>query len=241
MKVFVMGDIHGAYKALRQCLQKAKFDHHKDKLIVLGDIADRQPEVYECVEELMKIPNLVAIRGNHDDWLDEFCQTGRHPADWTYGGEATIASYLKRKIAHKTEITPGNIPEKHQLFFAQMRTYYIDEYGRCFVHAGFNPSIPFPNQPPSTYYWDRMLWAAALEWETRKRSHPKQPPFKTRPSFKEIYLGHTSTIKWELTIPMQAAHVHNLDTGAGNWGKLTIMNVATKEFWQSDSVGELYP
>jgi hypothetical protein len=29
--------------------------------------------------------------------------------------------------------------------------------------------------------------------------------------------------------------------GAGNWGKLTIMNVATKEFWQSDPMQEMYP
>ena len=89
MRTFVIGDIHGAFKALRQCLERSQFDYRKDKLIVLGDVVDRHDEVNECVEELLKIRNLIALRGNHDDWFDEFCQTGRHPEDWMYGGLAT--------------------------------------------------------------------------------------------------------------------------------------------------------
>jgi serine/threonine protein phosphatase 1 len=34
--------------------------------------------------------------------------------------------------------------------------------------------------------------------------------------------------------------VWNIDTGAGWSGKLTIMNVDTKEYWQSDLISELY-
>ena len=40
--------------------------------------------------------------------------------------------------------------------------------------------------------------------------------------------------------PMHAANVWNLDTGAGHDGKLTIMDVDTKQFWQSDAVTALY-
>ena len=72
MKTFVMGDVHGAYKALKQCLERASFDYQNDCLIQLGDIADGGNEVYECVEELLKIKNLVAIKGNHDDWFCEY-------------------------------------------------------------------------------------------------------------------------------------------------------------------------
>jgi len=35
MRTFVLGDIHGAYKALKQCFQKAEFDHETDQLICL--------------------------------------------------------------------------------------------------------------------------------------------------------------------------------------------------------------
>lgn len=40
---------------------------------------------------------------------------------------------------------------------------------------------------------------------------------------------------------MNRCNVWNLDTGSGFSGKLTIMDIDTKEFWQSDFVRELYP
>jgi serine/threonine protein phosphatase 1 len=39
---------------------------------------------------------------------------------------------------------------------------------------------------------------------------------------------------------MRAANIYNIDTGAGHNGRLTIMNIETKEYWQSDLVEELY-
>ena len=39
---------------------------------------------------------------------------------------------------------------------------------------------------------------------------------------------------------MKAANIWNLDTGAGFEGKLTIMNVDTKEYYQSDKLTTLY-
>ena len=40
---------------------------------------------------------------------------------------------------------------------------------------------------------------------------------------------------------MNAVNVWNLDTGAGFYGKLTILDIETKEFWQSDVVKAIYP
>lgn len=78
-KIIVMGDVHGAYKALVQCLERSGFDYEKDTLIQLGDIVDGYPDSYECVEELLKIENLIAIKGNHDGWFDLFIKTDYHP------------------------------------------------------------------------------------------------------------------------------------------------------------------
>ncbi|ULT39931.1 hypothetical protein KRR40_34415 [Niabella defluvii] len=41
--------------------------------------------------------------------------------------------------------------------------------------------------------------------------------------------------------PLNAFNIWNLDTGAGSSGRLTIMDVDTKEYWQSDPLNELYP
>jgi serine/threonine protein phosphatase 1 len=40
---------------------------------------------------------------------------------------------------------------------------------------------------------------------------------------------------------MQACNVWNVDTGAAFLGKLSALNVETKDFWQSDIVQQLYP
>jgi serine/threonine protein phosphatase 1 len=42
-------------------------------------------------------------------------------------------------------------------------------------------------------------------------------------------------------MPMQAANVWNVDTGAAFLGRLTAMDIESKIFWQSDLVYTLYP
>ena len=59
--------------------------------------------------------------------------------------------------------------------------------------------------------------------------------------YKEIYIGHTPVTKIEESTPVNKACVWNIDTGAAFKGKLSIMDVQTKEFWQSDALPDLYP
>ena len=237
-----MGDLHGAYRALVQCLERSGFDTQKDVLIQLGDVADGHDEVYECVETLLTIRRIIAIRGNHDEWFREFIETGYHPVAWIYGGDATARSYLRQMkkerliirggTGYKTALNPGDIPLRHQEFFRRQMLYCTDEAGRCFVHGGFDRDAVLDAQHPATFYWDRDLWAAALGHKGKQ--------FPMVQTFREIFIGHTSTLGWKTDQPMRAANIWNLDTGAGGGGRLTIMDVETKEYWQSDPVRELY-
>lgn len=250
MRTFVMGDIHGCFKALQQCLERSGFDIHQDKLIQLGDIADGQSEVFECIELLIGIDNLIAIKGNHDEWFLEFIKTGAHPQGWLQGGAATAESYMKAagrkfkikltKTGYKIPIKQQDIPSSHQQFFEKQLLYFIDEENNCFVHAGFDRFSPFKGQLAERYCWDRDLWASALLYEMLKLYDPQAPPFKMVTPFNEIFIGHTSTTNWSIDKPMNAANIHNLDTGAGHDGKLTIMDIHSKQFWQSDPIGTLY-
>ena len=245
-----MGDIHGNYRALVQCLDKVQFDFTSDTLIQLGDIADGYNEVYECVELLLKIENLIAIRGNHDEWFNEFIQTGIHPDNWEQGGKSTAYSYLKligkedsimrAGNGYISELNPADIPERHQLFFRRQHLYYIDDDNNCFVHAGFNRHLAFKGQPAETYYWDRSLWSQALSFEAFNRNNQPGNRFQMETPFNEIFIGHTSTINWDTDKPMKAANIYNIDTGAGHGHRLTIMDVASKKYWQSDLIHELY-
>lgn len=40
MATYVLGDIHGAFKALEQVLARSPFEPLEDRLIFLGDVAD---------------------------------------------------------------------------------------------------------------------------------------------------------------------------------------------------------
>ncbi|NQZ77667.1 MAG: hypothetical protein HRT61_16425 [Ekhidna sp.] len=84
--------------------------------------------------------------------------------------------------------------------------------------------------------WDRSLWEEALLSENAD--------FIDLPlvsGFKEIYIGHTPTIKLGAQDPMRALNVWNLDTGAGHPnGRLTIIDVETKEYWQSEITEKIY-
>ncbi|MFD2537934.1 metallophosphoesterase [Sphingobacterium chuzhouense] len=62
-RTLVMGDLHGSHLALKQCLERCGFDHGNDTLIQLGDVADGRDGVYQCVEELLEIENLMQSLG----------------------------------------------------------------------------------------------------------------------------------------------------------------------------------
>ncbi len=177
MKTFVMGDIHGAYKALKQCLERSNFDYKHDKLIQLGDVADGYDQVYECVEELLRIINLIPIKGNHDEWLREFIEIDFHPYYWTYGGKGTLISYLEHSgknggyfatgSGFKTSLGSADIPLTHKKFFNSQLPHHIDDKNRCFVHGGFDRNIPFIGQRDAEYYWNRELWQDAMEHNSK--------------------------------------------------------------------------
>lgn len=261
MRTFVMGDIHGAHKALLQCLERAGFDTDHDQLIQLGDIVDGYPQVYECFETLLSIRNKILIRGNHDDWFQSFFETGYHPAQWQYGGKGTVISYLKHagKPAQlsaagqgfKPALSPSDIPHSHRQLIESQKPYYIDSAARCFVHGGFDRHVPFALQKPDVFYWDRRLFEDALQRAGYYEGGAIPEGFYTDPPFSEIYIGHSPTIRWEQDDPITALNITNLDTGAGHKGRLTIMELPSttkpgtsaagnNQFWQSDPLPQLY-
>lgn len=256
-KVFAMGDIHGAHKALVQCLERSGFNKEEDTLIQLGDVVDGWHQVYECVEELLTIKKLITIKGNHDEWLDTWIFLGNHPTFWNQGGEGTIRSYCESlskgedkfwftavPSGYTTNLLPSDIPKSHLEFYKNQKLYFRDHENRFFVHGGFdrNQFIDYLTATRAyDFYWDRDLWRAAMSCSAGQK-------LKTVENFKEIFIGHTATVNDSIDErgmrdfkPVNSGGVYNLDQGCGWHGKLTIMDVNTKEYWQSDLVQDLYP
>jgi serine/threonine protein phosphatase 1 len=215
LKTFVIGDIHGAYKALLQCLELSKFDKKNDRLICLGDVCDRGIQIKECIDELLTIPHCVYILGNHDAWALEWAIDGKAPQEWWgQGGANTAMSYQD-----------VGMPKEHIRFLSQALLWFVDK-NRLFVHGGFDPECSLKETSKEIFIWDRSLLKQAQE------RHLTNPDYKFG-NYDEIFLGHSPTINFGKTEPQKFCNVWAMDTGAGWGAKLTIMDVDTKQFWQS--------
>lgn len=233
-RTLVIGDIHGGLRALHQIMDRAKVNT-RDTLIFLGDYVDgwsQSPQVIDFLIEMNQKQNCIFIRGNHDDLLMEWLENDKDNKEWyKHGGESTVLAY---------SLVDETTKQKHIQFLKELQNYHHDDQNRLFVHAGFTNmnGINFEYFPES-FYWDRTLWetAMALDQNLSKESllYPKRLLL-----YDEIYIGHTPVTRIHETIPIQKACVWNVDTGAAFKGKLTIMDVDTKEFWQSEPLNELY-
>ena len=90
------------------------------------------------------------------------------------------------------------------------------------------------------FYWDRTLWETALALDPSLPTESDLYPNRLK-LYSEIFIGHTPVTRINKEIPINASCIWNIDTGAAFKGKLTIMDVDTKEFWQSDPLPQLYP
>lgn len=239
MRTLVIGDIHGAYRALEQVLSRAKYDPASDRLISVGDLCDGWPDVSQVLDFFIKCDGQVfCLMGNHDKWTLKWMRSGIiDPAHLHQGGKATILSL---------EEAPPIRFRIYQKFLESLEYFYkqeIDGGTRYYVHAGIPLGYLGSSLDNKGLYhdlvWDREMITLAARGLVR-------PSDFVALRAKEIFIGHTPVQHFDHsnTEPTNYDGIWNIDTGAG-WariqGKLTIMNVDTKEFWQSDLVQDLYP
>lgn len=90
-----------------------------------------------------------------------------------------------------------------------------------FIHGGFVFNQGLEKTPDFHMMWDRTLIDYAREGPI--------------PNFNRVFIGHTITETYgNATVPLKFNNLWMMDTGAGWTGRLTIMNVDTEEYWQSD-------
>ena len=235
MRTLVVGDIHGGLKALIQVLNKVEVTED-DTLIFVGDYVDGWSEAAQVIAFLIVLSekiNCIFIKGNHDVWCENWLETGHVDATWyMHGGKETMESYSGFSEEEK---------KKHLAFFQNMPLYYIDAENRLFVHAGFTSMHGVEKEVfQETLYFDRTLWEMALTMNKDIKEDSLLFPNRLK-HYNEIFIGHTPTTNFGFSVPTKAANVWNVDTGAAFKGKLSVMDVNTKAFFQSDDLPSLYP
>lgn len=243
LRTFVVGDIHGNWRGLQQALERSPFNPKEDRLITLGDYIDggSHIEVMPVMEYLMSLPNWIGVIGNHDQWmLDAINENWVFAEDYWFnqGGQNTLDSLgIKTAytlLSHENlfiRAFKGDCPELCKDFLNSLKLFFVDEDNNAYLHAGWFPqhhliedSTSFQVDNSSDLYWNRYFWSRA-----GSNAYPDNP-------YNKVFIGHTQSKK----NPRKRKNVWNLDSGAGGEGKVTIMDVSTEEYWQSDTTPELY-
>lgn len=237
----VIGDIHGGLLALKSVMETAEVTT-EDEIIFLGDYVDGWADSFHLINYLIELNithNCVFIRGNHDAWLEEFLVRGFPNPGWlANGGKSTLGAY--EGISEEDR-------KKHSFFFRYLHNYYLTDDNIAFVHGGYvgHGGVKDSVNRAEDFYWDRSLLQVAVNHQAK--FHDKKDKYdefypKILKPHKEIYVGHTNTLFFGSKKPFQVCNLWNLDTAAGyKGGKLTIMDVDSKKYWQSPLLEELYP
>ena len=165
----------------------------------------------------------VFLRGNHESLTLDWMHTHNENLQWlSHGGLATVAAY--RTISNEEK-------QEHRSFLEDLAYYHLDDENRLFVHGGFTNQRGVEAEFFKEYLcWDRTLWEMALAINPKIPEDDLMYPKRLK-NYKEIFIGHTPVTHCGFTIPTQAAKVWNIDTGAAFQGKVSIMDVDSKEFY----------
>lgn len=262
-KTFVIGDIHGAFKALLELLDLIPYDPYVDDLVFVGDYVDGWPESWEVCQHInflkQKVENMDGegvvhtLLGNHDDWIldvlnavteEEFEDLNlirNRYGHWiNQGGMATWKSFVGKSWE--------DVIQLRDQFFRRLDWYHHDKkLNNLYVHAGWNKDIGFEAtvaEDAPALIWDRSIYRRMIHlWYLTTKSNgssPNENTFKVG-DFNEVYIGHTSTIGDDIHEPVKMGNLINVDQGCGFYGKLTAWEVTSGQFWQSQRSQELYP
>lgn len=206
--IFAIGDIHGCYDKLRTLMDKIPIDMTRDTLVFIGDYIDRGPRSFDVVDYLVNMqqlfPEIVFLKGNHEDMLQRYLSGEDRLTFLMNGGRLTLEDYLD----HAGQNQDSPIPEEHRQFFNRLRTSYESE-DYIFVHAGLRPKIPLARQAQKDMVWIRQKFIYS-DYDFGKR----------------VIFGHTP-----FNEPYVKSNKIGIDTGAVYGNQLTCIKLPQVEFF----------
>ena len=227
-------------------------------------------QVVEFLLELeqLSVHKPIFLRGNHDVWCQEWLNTGVQKDIWVMqGGQATIESYIATGHLVKQE-HKDFFNKLHDFYIDDQNRGFV--HGGFRSKAGLGHEAYHSDYYWDRTLWELAVavhnnYKAQCKLNQTELSNDFDEFFRPNPyrfeKHKEIFIGHTATTNWlvkkhlpeyaiqrttgpitgPITVPMHRCNIWNMDTGGGFNGKISAMDVVTKELFQSDSVKALYP
>ena len=211
MRTIVIGDIHGNLRALKELLEKTKYDPTIDRLICVGDYVDCYPESAQVINLLISLQEQsggrnIYLLGNHDEWVrdalnDSYNQfaskdkkwiSSRYSLLWNQGGISTYDSYVHCIDNNLVDLL------MHKEFFNSLK-YYHTENSATFVHAGWDYRMYYSITDVSNYgdmhdlIWDRSLFERAehLQFLLDKGYEIRDTKIQFG-GYDKLFIGHTA-------------------------------------------------
>lgn len=176
-----MSDIHGNRRRFDSIMQQINLQP-EDTLYVIGDVIDRHPDGISILLELMAMPNVVMILGNHEYMMLETVDPLKRYSPDLYaanrklwfrnGGEVTFRAYCKLDWPTKARILKYlNALPYTKVVVAGHKRYKL-------VHAA----------PPEMYVfsWEYLIEKEYCVWERIPMDQPLPKGFT-------FIFGHTPT------------------------------------------------
>jgi len=148
---FVIGDVHGCSRTLRQLVERGIGLSREDELYLLGDLIDRGPDtkgVLDFIFELREMGfDVTSVRGNHEEMYLHAGNSRDYMDMWlANGGQTTLASFQADG--------PGDIPHLYQSYLRSLPYYLLlDDF--VIVHAGLNFDLNDPFADTEAMLWQR--------------------------------------------------------------------------------------
>lgn len=209
--LFVIGDIHGRADLLLRALAKLT---PGVPIVCVGDLIDRGEQSSEVLSLLADRPDILCLKGNHEDMLLQFLDDPvAHGARWLrYGGLQTLASF---GVTGVTETSPAEARVTARDALKVNMGPDLENWLRrlplshqsgnlVVVHAAANPRVEMREQQPR-----HLLWG--------------HPDFLRVKRSDGLWVAHGHTV---VETPYAKDGRIAVDTGAYATGALTIADIS---------------
>ncbi len=209
--IYVMSDIHGHRRRFDSIMQQINLQPD-DTLYILGDVVDRNPDGIRILRQLMAMPNVIMLLGNHENMMLNALYFAEMEED------EFEADYIRRKAMSLWYRNGGDVTHdylKHIRKSIRLELFkYLKELpinlevtvnGQKYLLTHAAPMDDYDN---SSYEYDDekeyALWYRYHRYDTGR-------------SDRVVIFGHTGTFYYQANNPTRIWHGMNLigiDCGA---------------------------
>lgn len=241
-KVYACSDLHGMYRLWEQIRD---YCDETDKIIFLGDAADRGPDGVKIIKELLADKRVIYLKGNHEDMfamcIPDFAEGHFHNRLlwYTNGGQPTYEAVMKLSyeeqlyLARKLDKLPTSMwydsPAGHRVFLTHAGTNLSCTEEELAMYFGIKDA----------YLWDRkhigLGRPQGKEYEKVFQVHGHTPVIND----KFIFFGYNEDAKIETVF--YDDHKYCIDMGAFATCKAALIDLdtfETKYFYDKISMKE---